>query len=102
MTRPNSVTNDDIIRWTKILESDSHVPREFITTPILKEVCLAGLWLTEELEKLKCPELILVRIQWTAGKLSYGRDPWDVHQEILKGYIDNTLIFEADNTSELN
>jgi len=104
MPRPDFINNDDIKRWMKMLEADNQVPKELINTPLVKEVCLAGLWLTEELEKLNCPDVIMFRIQWTAGKLSYGRDPWDIHQEILSQYKNNTLIFELDETepNELN
>ena len=29
-------------------------------------------------------------------KLSFGRDVWNVHQDILQKYQDNELIFEED------
>lgn len=102
MSRPDFVTNLDILRWSSFIESDPHTPREILDSPIVREVCYAGLWLVEALGKLNCPDSILVRIQWTAGKMSYGRDPWDIHQMILQKYKDNTLVFESDDSELLN
>lgn len=102
MSRPNFITNEDILRWTDAIDSDPTIPKEMINSPLIREVCYAGAWLSEELEKLQCPEVILVRIQWTAGKMSYGRDPWEVHQMILEGYKNNTLVFESDDSQVLN
>ena len=102
MTRPDFITNLDILRWSSTIDSDPYTPKEVLESPVIREVCYAGLWLVEELGKLKCPDSILVRIQWTAGKMSYGRDPWDIHQMILQKYKDNTLVFESDDSQTLN
>lgn len=105
MPRPDFITQEDISRWLDSIESDSTIPSEILKSPIIIEVCLAGLWLCEELDKLGCHELITTRIQWTAGKLSYGKDPWEVHQMILEKYKDNSLIIENDeeeSESQLN
>lgn len=95
MTRPDFITDQDINRFRETIQEDPFA-KEFINVPLFVEVCYAGLWLAEELEKLNCPEELSVRIQFHAGQLSFGRDPWDVHQEILEGYRNNTLEYEAE------
>jgi hypothetical protein len=101
MPRPDFVTNEDIARWSENIDNDPRLSPALKEQAIIREICYAGLWLTEELEKLKCPEEMIVRIQYTAGKLSYGRDIWEVHQMILDGYKLNEIEFEMD-PSELN
>jgi hypothetical protein len=102
MPRPNFISNEDIIRWSRSIDLDKSLPSEMSKSAVIREVCFAGLWLTEELFKLNCPEIIVARIQWTAGKLSYGRDPWEIHQQILEEYNNNTLVFEAEPIEDLN
>lgn len=97
MSRPDFITNEDIARWSKNLEEDESLSKELINSPIIREVCYAGLWLSEELEKLNCPNSIIVRIQYSAGKVSFSRDPWQVHQGFLEKYKNNELIFENDD-----
>lgn len=96
MRRPDFVTNEDIQRWSDIIDSDPTFPKDYADQVILREVCYAGLWLSEKLQALDCPLDLVFRIQWTAGKISFGRDAWEVHQQMLNDYIDNKLIFEAD------
>ena len=102
MNRPEFVSNEDIARWSKIIDNDTAVPKELLKLPIIREVCYAGIWLSEKLSELDCPDVLITRIQWTAGKLAYGRDVWKVHQDILEDYKENKLIFEDDEPSELN
>lgn len=102
MRRPNFVTPEDISRWSNNIDKDSAIPKALKESTIIREVCYSGLWLSEELFKLKCPDEIIVRIQWTAGKLSFGRDTWEVHQNILQEYKDNKLIFEDESNIEIN
>ncbi len=105
MSRPESITQTDIEKWNLIISEDpllSSLPEDFITHPLVKEVMYAGLWLSDRLIELSCPEDIQVRMQYHAGKVSFGRDPWEVHQELLQAYKDNTLIFEPDPNELLN
>ncbi len=99
MARPEFITNEDIARWSEMIDAD--LSPTLAESAIIKEVCYAGLWLAEQLHFLKCQEELIIRIQWTAGKLSFGRDPWEVHQQILDDYINNKLVFEED-LSDLN
>lgn len=71
MKRPDYVTYEDIERWQDLIDNDSTFPKEFKDEIILKEVCFAGLWLVEKLQALDCPDEIIARIQYTAGKLSF-------------------------------
>ena len=101
MNRPEFITNEDIARWSDNIDRDPYFSPALLCSPLIREVCFAGLWLTEKLEKLNCPPTIITRIQWTAGKLSFGKDIWEVHQEILEKYKNNELVFEED-PSEIN
>lgn len=102
MPRPNFITNDDICRWSNSIDSDQTLPKELVKSPIVREVCYAGFWLAEQLMDLKCPDPLIFRIQWTAGKLSFGRDAWDVHIQIMNDYKNNKLVFEKDDHEALN
>jgi hypothetical protein len=96
MLRPNFVTEDDILRWDNIIDNDPFMPKPLADSPTIREVCYAGLWLWDELEKLECPEFVIVRIQEAAGRLSFGRDTWDVSAKMLESYKNNELVFEED------
>lgn len=102
MLRPNFVTENDILRWDIIIDNDPLLPKSLATSPTIREVCYAGLWLWDELEKLDCPEFVIVRIQDTAGKLSFGRDTWDVSAKLLESYKNNELVFEEDPDADIN
>lgn len=96
MIRPNFVSEDDIIRWADMIDNDDTIPDEVKNTEVIREVCYSGFWLVEQLFDLDCPTSMVTRIQWTAGKLSFGKNPWDVHSKILQDYKDNSLILEED------
>lgn len=100
MSRPDFISDIDIARWSEQIDSNSS-NNTLASFAAVREVCYAGYWLSEQLEKLRCPEEIIVRIQFTGGKLSFGRDPWKVHQDLLARYQDNDLEFE-ENSNELN
>jgi hypothetical protein len=55
MSRPESIANEDIERWSKILEQDNQLYPQVSVSPIIREVCYAGLWLSEELKKWNVP-----------------------------------------------
>jgi len=94
--RPEFITNEDIARWSESMENDPNMPQAYLDQPLIREVCYAGMWLCEELEKAGCNELLITRIQFTAGQLSFGHNPWTVHQEMLEAYKNNQLEFEVD------
>ncbi len=94
--RPSFISANDIVRWSKEIDKDSYLTIEMKSSSLIREVCLAGLFLVEELKKISCPSNMIARIQWTAGKMSFGRDIWKIHQEILESYKNNSLTFEED------
>ena len=96
MSRPKFVTDEDILRWSEIIDQDPNVPALLVASEVIREVCYAGLWLCEELDKLGCPDEMISRIQYTCGKLSFGRDTWEVHQKVLEEYKNNQLEFAQD------
>ena len=103
MPRPESVTDKDLIRWSTRIESDPLMGSAIMQSPIIKEVCYAGLWLVEKLTALDCPTQLIGQITYTAGKICFGReDPWEIHQDILSRYVDGTLIFDAEPDKETN
>ena len=101
MSRPSFISTDDISRWSKEIDNDDNLPGGLIESPIIREVCYAGLWLCEELAKLSCPDSLIVQIQFTAGKMSFGKDVWQVHQQFLEDYKNNKLNI-ANNSKNLN
>ena len=102
MSRPNFIQDLDIKRWSELLDQEKHIPQDLLKIPALRETCYAGFWLSEELSKLSCPASIIAQIQFTAGQLSYLSDPWEVHQLILKEYVENNLVFEPEEPLILN
>lgn len=101
MSRPEFVSSADIVRWSTAIDNDKSLPPNLSKSPVIREVCFAGLWLSEQLENLGCPDSLIVRIQYTAGKVSFGKDTWEIHQQFLEGYKNNTLDFATD-TDNLN
>lgn len=107
LNRPNFITPEQIESWkekikndplfphTTIQNFDQHIKDQFF------EACFAGFHLAEELTKLNCLPELITRIQFTAGKISFGRDPWEIHLKILEDFKNNTLIFE-DEPNEWN
>ena len=96
MPRPDFITEEDILRWNNNIDSDPNFPQSLAQVPLIREVCYAGLWLCEQLSNLECPDFVIVRIQDAAGRLSFGRDPWAVSQELITKYQNNELVFEED------
>jgi len=101
MSRPESVTNEDILRWSENIDNDPKVPKFMSEQAILREIMYAGLWFCEELEKLGCNPILIVRLQHAAGGLCFGKpDPWEVHQEVLEAYQNNDIDFEMDYSED--
>ena len=96
MTRPTTLSYQDFQRWETNIQQDSGIPASIKKNPIIMEVLFAGLWLAEELSRLLCPPEYITRIQYTAGQISFGRDPWEVHLDVLERYKSNELQFDPD------
>lgn len=100
--RPESITYEDITRWSEIIDNDPLMDANLAQNPIIREVCYAGQWLADKLTELNCPDHLIGRMMYTAGALCFGRkDPWKVHQDLLEQFINGTLEFEIE-PSELN
>ena len=95
MSRPDFVTNEDIARWSENIDNDSALEQMRGIT-LIREMFYAGLWLAEQLQQNNCSPENIVRLQYTAAQLSFGKDPWQVHQEMLDDYINNRIEFEID------
>lgn len=94
--KPSDVTEEDISRWNKLIEQDFQIQKLAKQSLLIKELCYAGFWLQESLIKLNCSPGLIVRIQYSAGKYSFGRDLWEAHAEVLEAYKNNELVFEED------
>ncbi len=101
MPRPDSVTNEDILRWSETIDNDPIITPTMAQIPIVREVCYAGQWLVDRLTELDCPAHLIFQMMFTAGQLCFGRpDPWQVHQEMLTEFINANIDFET--TEQLN
>jgi hypothetical protein len=96
MPRPENITKEHIANWDRIIDRDVSLPSELMKNILLREVCYAGQWLNEELMKLGCSEELVIRIIYTAGGLCFGRDPWEVHQQMLDDFKNNKLEYASD------
>ena len=104
MPRPESVTHEDIRRWDEEINQDPEM-RLMGSFALIREVCYAGAWIADELERLMCPDEYIARIRYTVGNLSFGRDPWEVAARLLRQYKNNELEFEVEanaRTSQAN
>ena len=102
MPRPKSVSEEDLLRWSEIIDNDPIIPASMSQNYIIREVCYAGQWLSEKLSELECPDHLITRMMFSAGRACFGRpDPWAVHQEMLEQFINGTLEFEME-TDEMN
>lgn len=103
MPRPESVTNEDILRWSEKIDNDLQLDANLAQNPIIREVCYAGQWLVDRLVELECPDILIGRILYTGGKLSFGRkDPWIIHRDLLAQYVDGTLEYEEEPKENQN
>lgn len=90
------VSLEKIKEYDNNIDNDPLIPQFIKDSSTIREVCRAGLFLAEQLDSLQCPPEYITRIQYTAGKCSFGRDPWEVHQKFLESYKLNDMQFEPD------
>lgn len=84
MSRPDFVTDEDIARWDQAIKPDSDSGFSLLAIfPGMKEVVYAGQWFAEEMTKLGVPEEKIVELAFVGGRLSFHKDPWEAHQELL-------------------
>lgn len=101
--RPNFITQEDISRWDLNISSDQNLPKGFADDEKQREVCYAALWLYEQLSALGCDEENIFKLQYTAGRLSYYNDPWDVHQQVVEQFkLVSPIIDQLVSNKELN
>jgi hypothetical protein len=89
------LTGEQIEKYNQQIKDDK-IPEKVLQEPLLMEVMYAGLWLVEQLQALRCPDEYIVRIQYTAGAASFGREPWEIHQFYLDAYKNSELEFDLD------
>lgn len=47
MSRPKFISNEDLDRWSDIIDNDLTLPKHVAKEALIREVCYAGLWLAE-------------------------------------------------------
>lgn len=95
------LTQQQLQQYDLNIDNDPHLTEETKSNPTMRELCRAGLYLVDQLKTLQCPDAYIMRIQYTAGAASFGRDVWEVHKEFVRRYRDNELEFEQ-NVDDLN
>lgn len=97
MPRPDFITNEDLSRWSESIDTDPLMDQNLAQNPIIREVCYAGQWLADKLTELNCPDHLIGRMMWTAGRVCFGRkDPWLIHQDLFDRFAQGTLEFEME------
>lgn len=84
--RKNFITDEQLYIYDQNIDSDNKIPSFMKENSTIREVLRCGLWLVDELIARDCSEVNIVALQFRAGRLSYGREPWEVHQKILREY----------------
>lgn len=102
MSLHNFLSDDKYIEYTEKLKEDFSISDSLRENPIFREVCLAGYYLIDQLQELGCPELDIIKLQWHAGKCSFGRDPWEIHQQVIQDFKNDKLEFEPDEDYRVN
>jgi hypothetical protein len=101
--RPETITHEDLQRWSEKIDNDPLMDANLAQNPIIREVCYAGQFLAEELIRLNCPDHLIGRIMFTAGKMCFGnKDPWKIHQDILTEFINGSLEYEEESKENQN
>jgi hypothetical protein len=90
------VSLNKILEYDFNINSDPLMSSEHKNSSDIREACRAGFYLLEQLKKINCHPSLLNKIKWTAGLLSYKKDPWEIHNLVLEKYKDNTLVLETD------
>lgn len=87
MTRPKSVTEADIARWTAELVGNEPPP-ELAGTPIgeaHREIGFVGAWVEENMRALGFCEDHIDKSKQSVGQIAYGRsDVWGVAEKLLE------------------
>jgi hypothetical protein len=89
-----------IAHWDTIIDEDPMIADTFKTSTVLRDVLYAGLYLSEELLALGCEPHLAVQIQFTHGYASFGNDPWEKAEELLRAFRNDELEFALDPSLE--
>ena len=78
------VSDEQLVEIDARIDSDQFLDPALAKNPVIREVCRAGVWMSDCLVAAGCDEEMIGRLVYTAGSLCYGRpDPWKVHRELL-------------------
>jgi hypothetical protein len=99
--KPDHITQEQYDQWNAKVEADPLIPPIFKTNPDAREVCIAGYWLQELLDKQLCPHEIKFRIFFSYGEMAYEEDPWKLVEQISKEYANGTLVFADDDLDKI-
>lgn len=94
MSKPSFVTDEEIAEFDKKINEDIQNTaldmESFLRNQCTREMLRAGLWLTQELTKQGCNEVLAVQFQYTFGQEAFRCEPWEKAQELLTAYMNNT------------
>ena len=97
MPRPLELSFEKIEEYDRRIDNDPYMDQSLAQNPIIREICRAGQYMCDKLVELNCPDIMIARMLYTGGQLSFGRsDPWAIHQDLLDQYINGTLEFAVD------
>lgn len=94
MSRPNFITQEDIDRWSLKIDQDPNISKGLASSDAIREVCYSGQYLVEQLQLLNCPDYLIGQIQFSAGAACFGKDPWEIHLQVLNDYKLGKLQFD--------
>jgi len=94
--RSKDITVEQLARWDVHIANDLPLKEAApVIDDALREVLYASCWLQEAMAELKMNEFAIMSAQQTLGIKSFGADPWQVAQLILKTFQD--LAFKSLN-----
>ena len=98
--KPDYISQTQYDEWVKRLQDDPFIPEMFKTSE-KRDICIASYWINDQLEALKCPSEIRIRIAFTLGRSIKESDPWTCAQSLLQDYVDGSLEFEDDEMDKV-
>lgn len=96
MPRPEFITSEQVIAWDLNIQNDKMIPEYLKNNPIILEVMRSGLWVAEELDKLGCDRVMITQLQYTHGRLCFGRDAWEQASLIVNDYAAGNFTINKD------
>lgn len=85
MPRPD-FTPEKLAEYEKAVDramEDPRIPSFMRTLPVMRDVVMSGVWLSDQLFNEGAPEKEVHDVTFAAGQMSVGRDPWACSEKCL-------------------